>query len=141
MLDDDPLTKPVEVSKLGSAALALLVLPCIAATGAVIVAGIVIAHKEGAIGGLREALAIGIGAFFFPVFVRAFYVLAARVFGKKIEPLVPWWLAILPAVFFAGVMAFGFFTGMRGVLNLGGVQGMLILAPVYLYRVQHRAKP
>jgi len=138
MLDDDAYTQPVKVGKLGSAALALLVLPCIAATGAVIVAGIVIAYKEGAIGGMREALAIGIGAFFFPVFIRAFYVLAARVFGKTIEPLVPWWLAILPAVFFAGVMVLGFFTGMRGVLNLGGVEGMLIAAPVILYRVQHR---
>ena len=140
MLGNNQYDQPVQVGKLGSAALALLVLPCIAATGAVIVASIAIAHKEGSIGGFGEMLALAIGLFFFPVLVRAFYVLAARVFGKTIEPLVPWWLAVLPAVFFGSVMVWAFFTGKRGALNLTGVEGGMILAPVYLYRSQHRAK-
>ncbi len=138
MLGDDELTRPVQVSKLGSAALAILVLPCVAATGAVIVAAIVIARQEGSIGGLGEMLALAISVIFLPVLVRAFFVLAARVFGKKIEPLVPWWLAIFPAILFGSVMVWGLFTGLRGSGRLGGVAGLLVAAPVILYRQQHR---
>jgi len=138
MLSDDEYTRPVQVSKLGSAALAILVLPCIAATGAVIVASVVIARQQGSIGSMREILALGLGAIFFPVLIRAFFVLAARVFGKTIEPLVPWWLAIFPSLLFGAVTVWGLFTGLPGSGRLGGVAGLLVTAPVILYRQQHR---
>ena len=68
-------------------------------------------------------------------------VVAARVFGKKIEPLVPWWLAAAPAVLFSGLMVQAGVTG--SPLNIPRLAVLLVLmvsAPVALYRQQHGRK-
>lgn len=134
----DPDRQPVAESKVGDAVLALLLLPCVAVTGAVLVAGAFLLVHEGT-AGPREIFTYMLGLALFPLCTRAFYVVAARLFGKIIEPLVPWWLAVpLSPVFAAGLI----FAVLRGSVVRPGpaFSGfmMLIGAPYVLYRAQHR---
>ena len=69
--------RPVGESKLGDVFLALLLLPCVGITGAVLVAGVVIYTRERTLGGAREMTSLALAAVLFPLLTRALYVVAA----------------------------------------------------------------
>jgi hypothetical protein len=140
----------VQLGRVGSAFFALVMTLIALVMAACALAGVVVTAKGDAFGEREVALMLIIGALF-PISVRAAYVFWARVFGKVIEPLVPWWISIGPAALTVVTLALYVSKGLRAPSHLHGddvlrfERGMgesifLVLAPFALYAQQKKRR-